>query len=227
MAVIVTRSGKGSRLVHAEVDANFVNLNAGPVGSAEALKSATTTINVVAAAAPSDTQVLTATSATTATWQTPVALRSGNTVTVGTSGALAALVHGILTLDMSLFEQAVIAASAPSATTNFSVQSQSVLYHTTDATANWTLNIRGSSGATLNSIMATGQVVSIIFMAAQGATPYYQSSLTIDGAAVTPKWQGGSAVVSGNASGIDIYSMSILKTAANTYTALVGLTKFS
>ena len=40
-------------------------------GITNALKSATTTIDVSAAAAPTNTQVLTATSGTTATWQTP------------------------------------------------------------------------------------------------------------------------------------------------------------
>jgi hypothetical protein len=44
----------------------------GNSGSTDALKSATTTINVSAATAPSANQVLTATSSTTATWQTPV-----------------------------------------------------------------------------------------------------------------------------------------------------------
>ena len=51
----------------------------GNSGSTDALKSATTTINVVSATAPTIGQVLTATSSTAATWQTPSAA-SGDVV---------------------------------------------------------------------------------------------------------------------------------------------------
>lgn len=49
----------------------FPTLNQNTSGYAEALKSATTTVSVSAATAPSSGQVLTATSSTAATWQTP------------------------------------------------------------------------------------------------------------------------------------------------------------
>lgn len=50
----------------------------GNAGSANALKSATTTIDVSAATAPASGQVLTATSGTTATWQTTNVAGAGN-----------------------------------------------------------------------------------------------------------------------------------------------------
>lgn len=49
----------------------FPTLNQNTTGYASALKSATTTVDVAAATAPSAGQVLTATSSTAATWQTP------------------------------------------------------------------------------------------------------------------------------------------------------------
>jgi len=49
----------------------FPTLNQNTSGYAEALKSATTTVSVSAATAPTSGQVLTATSGTAATWQTP------------------------------------------------------------------------------------------------------------------------------------------------------------
>ena len=49
----------------------FPTLNQNTSGYAEALKSATTTVSVSASAAPTSGQVLTATSGTAATWQTP------------------------------------------------------------------------------------------------------------------------------------------------------------
>lgn len=58
-------SGNASNLT------SFPTLNQNTTGYAEALKSATTTVSVSAATAPSSGQVLMATSSTTATWQTP------------------------------------------------------------------------------------------------------------------------------------------------------------
>ena len=55
---------------------SFPTLNQNTTGYAGALKSATTTVSVSAATAPSSGQVLTATSDSLATWQTPAA--SGN-----------------------------------------------------------------------------------------------------------------------------------------------------
>lgn len=55
------------------VAADFPTLNQNTSGYASALKSATTTIDVSAATAPTSGQVLTATASTTATWQTPSA----------------------------------------------------------------------------------------------------------------------------------------------------------
>lgn len=124
-------------------------------------------------------------------------------------------------------EVATVSATAATGTINYDVKTQSVLYYTTSATGNWTLNIRGDSTTTLNSIMNTGESLTLVFMAAQGATAYYASALTIDGTSVTPKWQGGTAPTSGNTSATDVYSYSIIKTASATYTVLASQTKFA
>ena len=109
----------------------------------------------------------------------------------------------------------------------FDVITQSVLYHTSSAGGNWTLNIRGNSGTQLNSIMSTGQSMTLVFLVTQGATPYYQNGFTIDGNNVTPKWQNGSAPTSGNASSIDVYVVSIIKTGSGTFTAFESQTQFA
>lgn len=123
-------------------------------------------------------------------------------------------------------ETATITAAAPAATTNYDVLSQSVQYYTTNAANNWTLNIRGNGSTSLNAVMAVGQSVSIALVTTQGASPFFQSALTIDGGAVTPKWQGGTAPAAGNASGLDVYTLTIIKTAAATYTVLASLVQF-
>lgn len=124
-------------------------------------------------------------------------------------------------------EVTTVSATAATGTINYDVITQSVLFYTTNASGNWTLNIRGNSSTSLNTFMATNQSITIAFLVTQGATPYYQSALTIDGNSVTPKWQGGSAPTAGNASGVDIYTITVVKTASATYSAFASLTQFA
>jgi len=123
-------------------------------------------------------------------------------------------------------EPVTVSATAATGTINFYVNSQSVLYYTSNASANWTLNIAFSSGTSLNTAMSTGQSVTIAFLVTQGSTAYYNSTVNIDGTTVTPYWQGGSAPTKGNASGIDVYTYTVIKTASATYTVLASQTQF-
>ena len=70
--------------------------------------------------------------------------------------------------------------------------------------------------------------ITIVFLNTNGATAYYPTVYQIDGSSVTPVWQGGSAPAAGNASSIDAYSLTIIKTAATpTYKVLASQTKFA
>jgi hypothetical protein len=102
-----------------------------------------------------------------------------------------------------------------------------ILYYTSDASGNWTLNIRGDGSTTLNDSLATNDSITVVFFATNGATPYYQTSFTIDGSAVTPKWQNGTAPSAGNANSIDIYSYTIVKTGNAAFTAFGSQTRFA
>ena len=124
-------------------------------------------------------------------------------------------------------ETTTVSATAATGTINFDVTTQSVLYYTTSASANWTLNVRGSSGTSLNTVMSTGQSITIAFLVTNGATAYYQTGFTIDGTSVTPKWQGGAAPTAGDASSVDIYTFSIVKTGSAAYTVFGTVTKFA
>jgi hypothetical protein len=115
-------------------------------------------------------------------------------------------------------ERTTISATAATGTINFDAVTQGVLYYTTNASANWTLNVRGSSGATLDSVLATGDAITVSFLVTNGSTAYRHTAMTIDGTSVTPKWSGGTAPAAGNASSIDAYSFTIVKTASATYT---------
>jgi hypothetical protein len=58
-------------------------------------------------------------------------------------------------------EKTSISATAASGTVQFDILTQGVLYYTTSASGNWTLNIRGDASTTLNSIMVTGETRTI------------------------------------------------------------------
>jgi hypothetical protein len=124
-------------------------------------------------------------------------------------------------------ETSTVSATASTGTINFDVLTQVVLYYTTNASGNFTLNFRGSSTITLDSVMATGQSLSATFLSTQGTTAYYNSAVTIDGNSVTPKWQGGTAPTSGNASSVDGYTYVIIKTGSAAFTVLASQTKFA
>ena len=127
----------------------------------------------------------------------------------------------------NMVEVDTISATAATGTINYDVTTQSVLYYTSNASGNWTLNFRGSSGTSLNTLMQTGESISATFLVTQGSSAYYNSAVTIDGTSVTPKWQGGTAPTSGNASSIDSYTYVIQKTGSATYVVLASQTKFA
>ena len=123
-------------------------------------------------------------------------------------------------------ESTTVSATAATGTITYDVTTQSVVYYTSDATANWTMNFRASSGTSLNTLMSTGQAVTVVFLATQGATAYYNSAVQVDGNAVTPKYQGGTAWTGGNASGVDAYSYTIVKTGNAAFTVFAAQTQF-
>lgn len=152
---------------------------------------------------------------------------ASNEVTLGDTNIVSTRLRGMVELNAAMFEQATVSATAATGTINFDTRTQSVLYYTSNASGNWTLNIRASSGVSLNTAMTTGQSLTIAFLVTNGATAYYQTALQVDGASVTPKWQGGTAPTAGNASSIDAYVITIIKTASATFTALASQTRFA
>jgi hypothetical protein len=140
--------------------------------------------------------------------------------TAGTSAKSAFKTPNIAEVD-------TISATAATGTINYDVTTQSVLYYTSNASGNFTVNFRGSSGTSLNTMMQTGESISATFLVTNGSTAYYNSAVTIDGTSVTPKWQGGSAPTSGNASSTDCYTYVLQKTGSATYVVLASQTKFA
>jgi len=116
--------------------------------------------------------------------------------------------------------------AAPSATTNVYLNTGAVQFYTVAATTNWTLNIAFSTSTSINSALSIGQSTTIAVLAVQGATAYYPTLFTIDGTTLTPYWQGGTPPAKGNATGIDVYTYTIIKTGNALYTVLATQTQF-
>ena len=130
-------------------------------------------------------------------------------------------------LATTIRETITISATAATGTIQYDALTQVVLYYTTNASGNFTVNFRGNVSTSLNTAMSTGQSLSVTFLVTNGSTAYYNSAVTIDGNSVTPKWQGGSAPTSGNASSIDSYTYVIIKTGSAAFTVLASVTKFA
>ena len=135
--------------------------------------------------------------------------------------------NGILidAVTRGLEEDINVVASAATGTINFDVATASIWYYTSNATANHTLNFRYSSSVSLNTALPVGDTITLVWLNTNGTTAYYPSTIQIDGTTVTPKVP--AAITAGNASSIDAYSFTIIKTASATYQVLETQTKFA
>jgi hypothetical protein len=203
-------------------------------GTGISISSATGPIPTVAIDTAVTADLTTAQTLTNKTLTTPVISSITNTGTLTLPTSTDTLV-GRATTDtltnkvlLSPEERTTVAATAATGTIAYDAITQGVLYFTSNASANWTLNIRGNSGTTLSSILAVGDAITVTHLVTQGSTAYYNSAVQIDGSAVTPKYQGGTAFAAGNASSIDAYVYTVVKTAATpTYTVFASQTKFA
>jgi hypothetical protein len=123
-------------------------------------------------------------------------------------------------------ERISISSTSASGTTNIDLISTTVKNFTSNAAANWSFNFRGDGSTTLNSILATGDAITCAIMVPQGTTAYYPTAVTVDGNALTPKYQGGDAPSAGNASSTDVYSYTIIKTGDATFSVFGSQSQF-
>ena len=127
----------------------------------------------------------------------------------------------------TVIETASISASASTGTINIDFSTNPTVYYTVSATNDWTINVRGTSSVTLNDTLSTGQIATVTFLATIGTTQKRPTVFQVDGSAVTPKWMGGTAPATGNASSIDAYTLAIIKTGSAAFTVLASQTKFA
>ena len=231
---IAHSAGASVKHVLTSSDLIFFRNNASPVASFafSGSTSGTTTMQATAVAGtttltlPAATDTLVGKATTDVLTNKTLTSPTINTATIATPTITGGTNTGSILVAPE--ERTTVSATAATGTVAFDAVTQGVLYYTTNSSANWTLNIRGNSSTTLSSLLAVGDAITVVFLATNGATAYYPTVYQIDGSAVTPKWQSGFAPTSGNASSIDAYSLTIIKTAATpTYTVLASQTKFA
>lgn len=146
---------------------------------------------------------------------------TGRQTFTGSTSALAAVFN-------NLAETATVSATAATGTINYDVTTQSVVYFTSSASANWTINLRGNGTTSLNTLLSTGQAITVAHLVTNGGTAYYNNAVQVDGTTtgVTTRWQGGAAPTTGNASSIDVYTYTIIKTGSATFTVLASQTRY-
>jgi len=129
----------------------------------------------------------------------------------------------------NIVEPITVSATAATGTIPIYPSTQSILYYTTNASANFTVNLAWSSGTSMNTALSTGQAVTVAFMVTNGSTAYYNNVVQVDGttSGVTTKWQAGVTPSFGNANSIDVYTYTIIKTGSATFTVLASQTKFA
>ena len=114
---------------------------------------------------------------------------------------------------------------------DFDVENGSVKFFSVNQDHDRNINFRGNVSTTLDSLMATGDVMSAAVVwnnTSNSSSPHKIGNILVDGttSGVTTEYQGGTQPT-GTASSYDLYHFSIFKTAASTFVVFVNSTDFS
>ena len=160
---------------------------------------------------------------------TAAGLTGTPTITVADIAGIGLNLTGITTtagvkFNKQIFEEVNVTSGKLSDNTEINISNGQVHLFTTAESTTSTPNIMSTTG--INTDMSVGEslVVTIITTANASA---YSANITIDSAAVTENWIGGSAPSEGGSSGVDIHSFTIIKTADATFTVIGNHSKTS
>lgn len=160
---------------------------------------------------------------------------SSNAITVNTSVVTTLTDTQLLTQKTFTAPKETFQVIASTPTTGgsaiqFDVLSGAVAYYTTASSvaASFPLNFRGNGSNSLASMLGTGDSITVGLLLTTGASASWVGALTVDtSATVTTKWQLASVPASGNASSIDSYLFTIVKTGASAFTIFASRTRYA
>lgn len=210
------------------IDANFTgNVNA-VTFTGNLLGSATVAGTVTNNAQPNITSVGTLTNLSvsgTANLATIVGnIATANQPNITSVGNLTSLtVVGTSTVQQ-IKEKVTANATGAFSTINYDLLDQAIVFHTANTVSNFTLNFRGNSTVTLDTVMSSNQSITCSFVTPNGPSAYSATQIQIDGSNVTPKW---ATIPTGTAVATDIYTFNIIKTAPNTFSVFGSVTGYA
>lgn len=122
-------------------------------------------------------------------------------------------------------EKISVITTPTTGTYTYDLIDQVVVYNTTQATGNMSLNFRGNSTITANAFIGNSNSIVATYLMTTGGNAYGVVSLQIDGSSKTINWAGNAAPNTSTFTTIS-YTFTIIKTAANTYTVLGSGTRY-
>jgi hypothetical protein len=134
-------------------------------------------------------------------------------------------VQGTTTIQ-EVIEKVNVSATALSANLNFDILNQPILYLTSSATANGTVNLRGNSTVAVDTLLRTGQSITVSLLVTNGSIPYKANVVQVDGVTQVAKWAGGAEPINGNSFAVDLYSYTIIKTGNAAFTVLASQQRY-
>lgn len=125
-----------------------------------------------------------------------------------------------------------IVNDAPTSTTNFDVVTQAISVYNSNATTNFSLNVRADSTTPMSSVLAVGESIGIGLIVSNGNSNYYLTSIVIDGVNQPILYQSGIPITTGNSNSKDMYNIFIMRTGivsagVGSYLVFASLTKFA
>jgi hypothetical protein len=153
-------------------------------------------------------------------------LRISASATLG--GSSASMTSGIITTSVfvSPEERFNIISGSATGTINLDVLTSAAWVYTNSGNTNFTVNIRGNSSNSLNSILNTGDAITVGLVNRTGTTAsaFFANAFQVDSLSITPVWINSSSppssLPSQSASGYDSYTLTLIKTASAAYVTL-------
>lgn len=107
------------------------------------------------------------------------------------------------------------------ATINLDLKNKQIYYYADGATGNFTVNFRGDSSTSIDTLLDVGETIACTLIVKNGANAYLANVIKVDSTTNSAYWFDPSPA--GTPNGLDVYSFTILKTASATFQVIVNI----